>query len=98
MQTVMLLMKFHKDFVMVTMYSDVHRHTFSLVCRAARADPGFLKKGRHQSGGDAFATAVQEDDETMQSLLYSQGSCYTCHLQRPLRSKHCVTCDRYTHA
>ena len=59
-------------------------------CRAATTDPGFLKKS--QAKLDPGADSAIEQD--LAGPHYSQGACYTCHLQRPLRSKHCITCDR----
>ncbi|KAL3143272.1 hypothetical protein ABBQ38_002117 [Trebouxia sp. C0009 RCD-2024] len=58
--------------------------------RAATTDPGYVRKG--QVSVDA-ADALKEE-ELLSSPKYSQGTCYTCHVQRPLRSKHCITCDR----
>jgi palmitoyltransferase ZDHHC13/17 len=63
--------------------------TIASLYRLKRADPGQLALPRSKSESDATVSKLADDGK-----FDKRHFCTTCLIRKPLRSKHCKTCDR----
>ncbi|XP_076946492.1 protein S-acyltransferase 24-like [Bidens hawaiensis] len=67
-----------------------------LFYRCSRKDPGYVKTNRHglhSMKDDEPLLKIEISDPALLAGNWSQ-LCVTCKIVRPIRSKHCSTCDR----
>ncbi|KAK4369898.1 hypothetical protein RND71_009373 [Anisodus tanguticus] len=64
--------------------------------RCSRKDPGFIRRSQHDSQNTKDDEPLLKMEMNHPALLAGNWSqlCSTCKIVRPLRAKHCSTCDR----